>query len=139
MEVYKLSRRTLAKTQKYRVQNQSTHTQALAAIIMASPVVIMCRGVELTVARDVLHRAPLLVNIVEAAEEAAVIELDRDPGLLRLILEFCSTGTISHNMQTDAFFLEAHYFGIGPVVPLLKPVRAAASYEALCYDAGPFS
>ena len=62
---------------------------------MASPAVIMCRGVELTVARHVLHRAPLLLNVVEAADEAAVIELDRDPGALKMILEYCTTGNIA--------------------------------------------
>ena len=44
----------------------------------------------MSVARDVLHKSPLLLNAAEGTEE--VVELDRDPAAVCLILDYCSSG-----------------------------------------------
>jgi BTB/POZ domain len=100
-------------------------------------VAVVCRDVTLRVARDVLHRAPLLLNACseEPQENEEEVSLDRDPAAVRMVLEYCTTGIITHEMQTEAFFAEADYFGIAPLAPLLQPVREKLSYADLCYDA----
>jgi hypothetical protein len=103
---------------------------------MTSPVVIHCRGVELSIARDVLHKSPVLLNAAEGSEEA--VELDRDPAAVRMVVEYCTTGIITHEMQTEAFFIEADFFGVAPEVSLLNTVREATSLEKMQYDAGLF-
>jgi hypothetical protein len=103
---------------------------------MVSPVVVHCKGVEMSIARDVLHKSAVLLNAAEGSEE--VVEMDRDPAVLRLVLEYCTTGIITHEMQTEAFFLEADFFGVAPELPLLDAVREATSLENLQYDAGLF-
>jgi hypothetical protein len=86
------------------------------------------------VARDMLHKVPVLLNAAEGSEE--VVELDRDPAVVRLVLDYCTTGIITHEMQTEAFFIEADYLGLAPELPLLDAVREATSLENLQYDAG---
>jgi BTB/POZ domain len=88
-------------------------------------VTVNCRGVQLHVAREVLHRAPLLLNACsdEANDMNEEISLDRDPEAVRMILEYCITGIITQQMLNEAFFAEADYFGVAPQLPLLQPLR----------------
>jgi hypothetical protein len=103
-------------------------------MVITSPVSIVCKGETLSVARDMLHKVPVLLNAAEGSEE--VVELDRDPAVVRLVLDYCTTGIITHEMQTEAFFIEADYLGLAPELPLLDAVREATSLENLQYDAG---
>jgi hypothetical protein len=96
-----------------RHQNSETPTTRIVAVVlaqalrsrkhfdryldMAPPVLIMCRGVEMSVARDVLHKSPVLLNAAEGTEE--VVELDRDPAAVRLILDYCSSGIITQKKK----------------------------------------
>jgi hypothetical protein len=103
-------------------------------------VVVVCRGVRLHVAREVLHRAPLLLNACseEPQEAEEEVNLDRDPAAVRMILEYCESGIITQRMLTDGFFAEADYFGVAPLRPLLQPTRQAETYEQLCFSASIF-
>eukprot|EP00953_Heterococcus_sp_UTEX-ZZ885_P041791 21300-Heterococcus_DN1.PRE.1 len=104
-------------------------------------VIVNCRGVKLHVSRDVLHRAPLLLNACgdEADDVDEEVSFDRDPEAVRMILEYCTTGIITQQMMNDGFFAEADYFGVAPQLPLLQPLRKSLTYEELCYDAGIFA
>jgi hypothetical protein len=109
-------------------------------IVMAAVAGICRDGAKLHVARDVLYRAPLLLNACSEEPQHAEeeVSLDRDPAVVRLVLEYCESGIITQQMLTDAFFIEADYFGIAPLTPLLQSVRETLSYEDLCYDASIF-
>eukprot|EP00953_Heterococcus_sp_UTEX-ZZ885_P027828 14886-Heterococcus_DN1.PRE.1 len=103
-------------------------------------VAVVCRGVRLHVAREVLHRAPLLLNACseEPQEAEEEVSFDRNPEVVRMILEYCTTGIITQQMMTDGFFAEADYFGVAPLRPLLQPAREAESHEELCLSASIF-
>jgi BTB/POZ domain len=103
-------------------------------------VVVVCHGVRLHVARDVLRRAPLLLNACsdEPQEAEEEVTLDRDPAAVRMVLEYCKTGIINQQMLTEIFFAEADYFGVAPLRPLLQPAREAETYEQLWFSVSIF-
>jgi BTB/POZ domain len=85
-----------------------------------------------------IHLSPVLESII-SEESVGSVDLDRDPVLFDLLLQYVKTGIMPEEGYTDQFFSEADYWGIAPLNPhLTQHVQAEFNIEEFCYDASVF-